>query len=56
MERFLAFFTIETASSYNRSLYLDGAVQRTAKQATEKDAHWWFVGHRSWPMLHPPLG
>jgi hypothetical protein len=47
MECLLALFTIKAAVSNDRSLYLDRAVKRTTKQATEIDAHWWLVGHRS---------
>jgi hypothetical protein len=56
MERSLALFTIEAAVFHDRLLHLDGAIQRTAKQATKEDAHWWLIGHRSWPRLNSSLG
>jgi hypothetical protein len=40
MERSLALFTIEAAVFYDRLLYLDGAIHRTAKQAAKEDANW----------------
>ena len=39
MERSLAFGAIEPAVSSDRTFYLDGAVKRAAKHATEIDAH-----------------
>jgi hypothetical protein len=56
MECSLALFTIEAPGSRDRSLDLESAMQRTAEQATEKDAHWWLVGHRPLQKGNPTDG
>jgi hypothetical protein len=56
MECLPALFTIKAAVSHDRSLYLDRAMKRTTKQATEIDAHRWLVGHRTLVAAVAPAG